>query len=65
MRADYMDAVAIYPNGRTQKGYCKKTAVTNVAGALERLRRDWAAYVATEAEAREALDLLHPQAQEK
>lgn len=53
--ADYTDGIAIYPNGQTRAGYCKRTALTDVDGALERLGRDWTAYVATQAEANQVL----------
>ena len=53
--ADYVPAVAIYPNGKTRKGNCKRTAITDVTGAVDRLRLDLAAYVATQDEADQVL----------
>ncbi len=53
----YMDGFAIYPDGSVRKGYCRKTAVTNVAVALERLQRDLPAYVATQTEVDQVLAL--------
>lgn len=53
--ADYAEAWAIYPRGELRKGYCRRTAIMDVATAVTRLRSDLAAYVATESEAEQAL----------